>query len=122
MKKTTIWGEHMKNIWIKKDQDMFIDEQGVSWESPKSWLWTGILGGCGCGNSDDFGDLAWNVLDLFSQEIMERKWSVYDDPKYEIIAHWLDSKGLLEHGGSVAGSWLSELGEKVHKNIKDLLV
>ena len=36
------------------------------------------------------------------------------EEKYvEIILFYLDDKGLLEHGGSIRGSWLSDKGKKL---------
>jgi len=37
---------------------------------------------------------------------------VLNSPKVaaEFIAHFLDQRGLTEHGGSVYGSWLTEDG------------
>jgi hypothetical protein len=99
----------------------YIDSEGVSWASPLTWLWCGVLGGCGCGSSEDIEKIAWDVLDLFSQKHADRTWSVYDKLEFEIIAHWMDNKDLLEHGSSVAGSWLNEKGEEVHKILKGLL-
>lgn len=34
---------------------------------------------------------------------------------YELFAHWFDSAGLLEHGSSLAGSWLTPKGEQIVK-------
>ena len=113
----------MKKMKLRKDNDdpdWYIDQNGVSWKSPYDWLWSGILEACGCGSSDELSKIAFKVLQLFSLPHEERKWSVYDKQKYEILAHWLDSKGLLEHGSSVAGSWLTELGEDVYNNIYEL--
>ena len=110
---------------LKKDPDSssnYLDEKGVSWESPLSWLWSGILGGCGCGKSETFARQAWKVLDLFATEHKNRNWSVYDKHKYEILANWMDSKDLIEHGTSIAGSWLTEYGYEVYKTIKVLNV
>lgn len=96
----------------------YIDESGCSWNSPEEWLWLEILGGCGCGSGDEIEKIVFNVLELFATEFNERAWSVYDDLKYEIIAHWMEHKGLLEHGSSVGASWLSEEGKRIYKIIK----
>lgn len=96
----------------------YIDQDGVSFDSPANWLFTGILGGCGCGSSDEIADKAVAVLEFFSREIGSRDWS-FIDGENEILAHWLDSKGLLEHGSSIGGSWLSKEGEQVLKSLKE---
>ena len=103
------------------DENDYIDQDGTSWNSPEDWLWIGILGGCGCGNSYELSELVLKVLELFATEHEKREFSVYDDLKYEIIAHWLDSKDLIEHGTSINGSWLTEKGESIYNVIKTLL-
>lgn len=44
---------------------------------------------------------------------------MYDDKNRskEIIAHWLDSKNLIEHGSSIQGSWLNENGKKLYETL-----
>lgn len=100
------------------DPKNWIDQNGVSWDSPKDWLLMGVLGGCGCGRSDDIADLAVKVLDTFATPHEERTFKVYEDLAAEIVAHWLDSKDLLEHGSIIGGSWLSDEGKRVHEIIR----
>lgn len=114
---------------LKKDQEDsqygYIDQNGVSYESPIQWLWIDILGGCGCGTSDRLAKRAWKVLSYFASDWDEREknnYSVYTIPADELLAHWLTHKNLLEHGGSVGGSWLTEEGKKVYKIISSLLI
>ncbi len=114
-----------KEFWLKKEGKSgefdYIDQDGVSSNSPFEWLFTGILGGCGCGGADELGERAYKILDLFATPHMERTWSVYNNDVDEVLAHWLDSKGLTEHGGSISGSWLTEKGTQIHTSIKGLL-
>lgn len=112
-----------KKYSLKKVDDGeygYIDQDGCSWSSPNDWLWSGILGGCGCGSSEEFGELTFKVLEFFSIPIMERTRYIYDTPIEEVIAHWLTDKGIIEHGTSIGGSWLTEKGEEVYKSIKSL--
>lgn len=86
---------------------------GCHYKSPSEYLWIAILGGCGCG-SGDLPYRAAEVLRNFGREhLSKERWSVYDDAANEVLAHWLDSKGLIEHGGSVNGSWLTDKGEEL---------
>ena len=86
---------------------------GCWYESPQDYLWVGVLGGCGCG-SGNLPERAYEVLNNFGKPHMaEDRFRVYDDPANEVIAHWLDSKGLIEHGGSVGGSWLTKKGQEL---------
>lgn len=108
---------------LKRDFDQYIDNEGVSWETPLDWLWSGILGGCGCGSCESLAKKAWKVLKEFSMEgddWNKRSGIVYKDQVAEVIAHWMDSKGLTEHGSGVAGSWLSDYGQEVFETINDL--
>jgi hypothetical protein len=103
----------------KSDEFDYIDQNGTSYDSPQQWLWS-ILGGCGCGSSDELAERAVKVLKLFTTEHMERSWSIYDDPTNEVIAHWMDSKGLIEHGTGIGGSWLTDKGKEIYEAIKKL--
>lgn len=103
---------------LKKDgEEYYLDQDGVSWQDPESWFFCGILGGCVCGSGNLEGR-AIKVLELFATPHEDRKWSVYDEPADEILAQWMDSKELLEHGTSIGGSWLTEKGEEIYKVLK----
>lgn len=96
----------------------YIDQDGVSWSSIESWFFTGVLGGCGCGPSDELGKRAIKVLENFASDDWENRFSVYDNEADEVLAHWMDSKDLIEHGSSISGSWLTEKGKNVFEVIK----
>lgn len=116
-----------KNIYsLRLEQGSYLDQDDVSWDSPESWLFVGILGGCGCGSSDELADLAWKILDYFSipfeKRFPEGESLLSDSLAHELIAHILTDKDLLEHGFSVYGSWLTSEGKNVHGIIKKLLM
>jgi hypothetical protein len=91
----------------------YIDQDGVSHDSPAAYLWD-ILGGCGCGSADELGEKAVKVLRLFATDTdFNLRKFIYEDTANEILAHWMDSKGLIEHGTSIGGSWLTEEGKQV---------
>lgn len=91
---------------------------GLWYGSPEEYLWIGILGGCGCG-SGDLPEQAYEVLKNFGREhLSKERFSVYDKPEHEVIAHWLDNKELIEHGGSIGGSWLTDRGRELLKVIE----
>lgn len=98
----------------------YIDQDGVSHTSPSQWLFTGIMGGCGCGSSEEFADEALKLLNNFALPHDKRNMDAYSDRFTELLAHWLDSAGLIEHGSNIGGSWLSEKGQQVHDAIKKL--
>jgi len=111
----------MKYSLIKKnktDEFDYIDQDGVSFNSPDEWLFIGILGGCGCGSYDDFGKDMIKLLKFFSTPHENREWSIYDDRYYELLSHWMDNKKLIEHGSGIGGAWLTEKGNNILDVIK----
>lgn len=101
-------------------EEMFVQDD-CHYESPLEWLWIEVLGGCGCGSGDN-GELAWGVLEHFATPHEERPFPwYYESREREVLAHWLDSKELIEHGTSAAGSWLTEEGKRVHGIIQSAL-
>jgi len=94
------------------------DFKECAFDDKEEFLWIYVLGGCGCGSYEENKKNAWKVFELFATPFNDRKFSVYDKPEYEIIAHWLDSKNLIEHGSSIGGSWLTKEGEKLYSLLK----
>jgi hypothetical protein len=42
----------------------------------------------------------------------------YKNKEFEVIAHWFNSKELIEHGSGIGGSWLTDYGYQVYNTIK----
>ena len=97
--------------WEKEFKECAFDDK-------EEFLWIYILGGCGCGSYEKNKKDVWKVFELFATPFNDRKFSIYDKREYEIIAHWLDSKNLIEHGTSIAESWLTEEGKKLYTLLK----
>lgn len=111
----------MKYSLIKKNETEefdYIDQDGISHNNPEEWLFVGILGGCGCGNSDDIAKEAVKVLNFFAIPHEDRKWNICDDNFHELLAHWMDKEGLITHGGGIGGAWLTEKGKNILTEIK----
>lgn len=114
-----------------------IDALEMTWETPEGALVMGLLGFCGCGMADTIQEdmAAWlrhrrDVHAAFAawQEghpVGTPGWLVphpstlpvdplaSKPPEYrDLIGYCLDRVGLIEHGGSVGGSWLTPLGEE----------
>lgn len=98
MQSTTI-----RKTWLKELKECGYDNRA-------NFLWIYIMKGCCCG-SDNETD-AWEVFKRF-HERTDNRWDMYEDNKrhLEVLVYWMNSLGLIEHGGSIAGSWLSEDGE-----------
>jgi hypothetical protein len=86
------------------------------YESPSDFLYYYVLQGCGCGRGESIEKDVWKVFKAI------KKGNAYDmlnNDKYkELIAQWLDSVGLLEHGSNIYGSWLSKDGEELYQILK----
>jgi hypothetical protein len=89
---------------------------------------------CGCGDPESVYELIRELLELFrlnTEEIRKPRENPFsladilngpnyrqqirdlisdDDGVYYAFLYWLDSAGVLEHGGSVGGSWLTRKG------------
>lgn len=94
----------------------FLDQDGVTWASRENWLFLSVLGGCGCGASHEFGMRATALLQRFG-EANGMVIAVQDDID-ELLAHWVDAQGLLEHGTSVCYSWLTAKGRGVYDQLQ----
>lgn len=85
------------------------------YDGKEDFLWFYVLGGCGCGHSDDAREIAWKVFEFFSSEKSERDIKVLNKIEFEMVAHWLISKDIIEHGCSLSGGWLTEEGKKLFR-------
>lgn len=118
--------QETKEYWLKKEDDSgefdYIDQDGVSHNNPAEWLWS-FLGGCGCGSSQYFAERSVKLLEYFATDHLARNTAEvnpYENEVDELLAHWMDSVGLLEHGTSVSSSWLTEKGQQIHESITKL--
>lgn len=72
---------------------------------------------CGCGRPEKVMSYIRDYLSETNKDINKR--DMKDDAAYWMAAYLCDSKGLTEHGTSVAGAWLTDLGrewlEKLNK-------
>lgn len=75
-------------------------------------FWFCVLGGCGCGTSDELAHDAWFLFNAFHDR-SHMRGAINDTPELEVMAHWMDSLGLIEHGGSIIWSWTTDLGDEV---------
>jgi hypothetical protein len=69
---------------------------------------------CGCGNPDGVYELVRDILDLapfYEDPGKVRELIGGSDATYYAVLYFIDRSGLIEHGGSVGGSWLSEKGK-----------
>lgn len=103
--------QEQATLLVRQSDGSYLDSKGLTWQTPAQWLFIGVLGGCGCGSSEAFAKEAVRLLRDFS--FQQRTVSVYADRFYELLAHWFDHAGLIEHGTSIAYPWLSAKGKSV---------
>ncbi|MER7361916.1 hypothetical protein [Nonomuraea wenchangensis] len=72
----------------------------------------GDLGLCGCGDSDGSYALVRILLGLtpFYEHLDELRALIPDSGVRHIVSSALDSAGLIEHGTSISGSWITTKG------------
>ena len=109
--------------------EMWIGPDGAHYDELWEARSIGVLGMCGCGAPEEAFNFLREVL-----SICDRR-GVHDDPptrewidaeaaienlvkaKPDIVAHvllhLLTDKDVIEHGGSVSGSWLTPSGEDI---------
>lgn len=84
-------------------------------DDPKKWLTSEILNLCGCGRPEEIAAVAFRVFEAFATG----KFLDSDELIDEIIAKLLDNAGLITHGSSIFGAFLTPLGETVYRTICD---
>lgn len=103
-------------------KDLTIPEMDV--DDIRNWILSPVgLGFCGCGQLDMALRLLRDVLteigkrgddeDVWRQSVatVDVMLAAETHPGlYYSYLYWLDSKGLIEHGSGVGGSWLTEDG------------
>lgn len=84
---------------------------------------------CGCGEPDLAIAAFREIMDLFVEPDGERIAVHLDRARRDeyarrhgaglacLILYWLDAMKLTEHGGSVHGSWLTTVGERVREQV-----
>lgn len=80
-----------------------------------------IIGICGCGTPEDCAKDIAKLLDIFSETEFDtskdkcQKYfnvgDIYENSLLLFMAYILDDKELLEHGGSIGGAQVTELGK-----------
>lgn len=85
-----------------------------AFDNAADFLWIYVMQGCGCGSSDTYREDFWNMFEAIANRNDKTFELIYKDKYNELIAQMLDSRGLLEHGSSISGSWLSSIGKKLY--------
>jgi hypothetical protein len=80
------------------------------------------IGLCGCGNAEEAFDLVRDLLNLapFYEHRQEVAALVGTGATGHIVLSALDNADLLEHGGTIHGSWLTDKGEWYQKALASI--
>lgn len=76
------------------------------------------LGACGCGYFDERLALVRQVLrdcPLYEDD----RWRAYNDPLGEWFLCTVTNADLLEHGGGIGGSWITDKGKRFLAVLED---
>lgn len=118
------------NEWLKRDSDGYlIGPDGCHYVNEHQAIHYGLLKLCGCGCPEDAYNFCRDTLACFDRrgchdEPPTRDWINAEDSLKELVlkrpddaahvlAHLLTHLDLLEHGGTVGGSWLTDNGARI---------
>lgn len=90
-------------------------------ESEEYYELSNMLGFCGCGSPDEAMLYVGSILKAIEARTVS-DWKVNavgeavnlseDHPAFWVIWYHLDSRGLLQHGTGIRGSWLTDKGKE----------
>lgn len=83
-------------------------------------LFYGDIGMCGCGNPEDAYGLVRDILNLapFYEHPEKVLDLISNDGAYHLVLSMLSNAKLIEHGGGIGGSWLTEKGKHYRELIR----
>lgn len=96
--------EALKILGYRCVDEMFVDSEGVSYDSLTGMICCGLFDFCGCGDND-------YEMKKFREVLLALQQRVCLGFEYQIYLYLLDKHGFTEHGCSVFGSCLTEKGE-----------
>jgi hypothetical protein len=117
--------------WLKSDPEngCLIGPDGCHYENEHQAAHYALLKLCGCGLPEEAYNFCRDILACFdrrgchespptrewidAQDAAERIIKERPDLAAHVMAHLLTHLDLLEHGGSVGGSWLTDDGERI---------
>jgi hypothetical protein len=117
---------------LKRDakNGMLIGPDGAHHENEKQVFHYDVLGMCGCGEPEEAYNFLLGILKLADRRAYyaaagrSAKWVALEtetaaairanaDMAAHVLLHLLTERGVIEHGGNVGGSWLTDLGAQI---------
>lgn len=117
--------------WLKRDPEngCLIGPDGCHYDNELQAAHFGLLHLCGCGCPEDAYNFCRDILACFDRRGVHenpptKEWIDAQDAAAKIIkerpddaahvlAHLLTHLNLMEHGGNVGGSWLTDDGNRI---------
>jgi hypothetical protein len=114
--------------WLKTDPEngFLIGPDGCHYDNEHQAAHYGLLHLCGCGCPEDAYNFCRDVLAAFdrrgakggdgwidAEDAVKKVILERPDQAAHVISHLLTHLRLLEHGGSVGGSWLTDDGARI---------
>lgn len=103
-----------------------IGPDGCHYDNERAAFHFAFLGLCGCGDPEGAYNFCRDALMCFDRREAQKggEWQdaeekltklICDKPDVaaHVLAHLLTNRNLLEHGGNVGGSWLTEWGHQL---------
>jgi hypothetical protein len=119
------------SAWLKRDpmDGLLIGPDGCHYENEHQAAHYGLLHLCGCGSPEDAYNFCRDILACFdrrgchdtppaqpwidAESAVEQLIRQRPAEAAHVISHMLSHLDLLEHGGSVGGSWLTDNGARI---------
>jgi len=94
-----------------------VGSDGCHYDNKKEAIYFAEIGLCGCGNPEDVHKFLLDCMKATDGNIIDYKKVsklISDNPDTvtQFVLHFLDSISFTEHGSSVYGSWLTDLGKQ----------
>ena len=103
------------------DSECLIGPDGCHYENEADAMYYGQLQLCGCGCPEEIHKFLLDCMalrkddypNIIDYEKIEQLIQEKPDVVAEFVLHFLDQKEVIEHGGSVYGSWLTKRGQQM---------
>lgn len=97
-------------------------EKGMVRYTPADYLWSCVLGGCGCGYIEDFVKFAWIFFMWAAEENTKIKFLRGSPCERERILgsfmlYCMKDKKIIAHESNIAWSWLTPEGEALYEDL-----
>jgi hypothetical protein len=111
--------------WLRRDPEtgFVIGPDGCQYANEHQAAHHALLHLCGCGLPEKAFNLCRDVLCAFdrrgchdwidAEAAVEALIKERADETAHVLAHLLNHLGLIEHGGTVGGSWLTDDGKRI---------